>query len=86
MANYPEKEFKDSVGNIVWQVRDVKVELKTWDHGREAGKAIFSLVFEIQTHIKQMQVCVRTEKGILESSPVYGGSSGGGIPDELLEL
>lgn len=33
-----------------------------------------------------MQVCVRTEKGILESSPVYGGSSGGGIPDELLEL
>jgi hypothetical protein len=36
------------------------MELKTWDHGKEAGLAVFKLVFELQTHIKQMQVCVRT--------------------------
>lgn len=27
--------------------------------------------FSIQKHIKQMQVCVRTEQGILKSSPVF---------------
>lgn len=27
--------------------------------------------FSIQKHMKQMQVCVRTEQGILKSSPVF---------------
>jgi hypothetical protein len=51
---------------------------KSWDHGKETGTAKFLLEFTIEQHLKQMQLCVRTEKGILESSPVVGetGSSG----------
>lgn len=51
--------------------REIELEMKTWDHGKEAGLAFVKLEFCIQKHIKQMQICVRTEEGILESSPVF---------------
>lgn len=63
--------------------RKINIDSKIWNNGREAGKAKFSLIFIIQRHIKQMQLCVRTERGILESSPVFGESSGSKIPVEL---
>lgn len=37
------------------------------------------LKFSIQAHLKQMQTCVRTEEGILTSSPVF--SEAGGKPE-----
>lgn len=87
LANEPQKEeLRDSPTNVTFEVRDPSVEIKTWDHGKEAGVAVFRLVFELQSHIKQMQVCVRTENGILESSPVFGESGGGAVPEELVEL
>lgn len=67
-------------------MREATIELKTWDHGKESGLAVFRLIFEIQSHVKQLQVCVRTEKGVLESSPVFGDSGGGPVPEELVEL
>jgi hypothetical protein len=54
-------------------MRDINIELKSWDHGKEAGKTKLRIKFMIQTHIKQMQVCVRTENGISEFSPVFTG-------------
>jgi hypothetical protein len=85
LANEPQKEErKDSPTSVAYEVRNPALELKTWDHGKDAGVAVFRLVFELQSHIKQMQVCVRTENGILESSPVFGESAGGPLPEELV--
>jgi len=47
------------------------LEEKTWLHGKEVGKAKINIKFVMQTHHKQMQACVRTEEGILTSSPVF---------------
>jgi hypothetical protein len=44
---------------------------KTWLRGKETGSARVKLKFSIQAHLKQMQTCVRTEEGILTSSPVF---------------
>ena len=33
-----------------------------------------------------MQLCVRTERGILESSPVHGESGSSKMPKEMIEL
>lgn len=45
------------------------------------------MVFTLEKHLKQMQLCVRTERGILESSPVFGEIGGSAkIPEELVEL
>ena len=44
----------------MYELRDISIELKSWDHGKEAGKTNLKIKFKIQTHIKQMQVCVRT--------------------------
>lgn len=44
---------------------------KNWSHGKEVGQSDFKIRFLIQKHMKQMQVCVRTEQGILKSSPVF---------------
>ena len=44
---------------------------KTWLHGNETGSSLVKLKFSIQSHLKQMQTCVRTEEGIITSSPVF---------------
>jgi hypothetical protein len=44
---------------------------KSWLHGKEMGKVRVRFEFSMQAHLKQMQACVRTEKGILTSSPVF---------------
>jgi hypothetical protein len=41
------------------------LHMDTWDHGKQAGKGRFRFVFKVQSHIKQVKLCVRTEKGIL---------------------
>ena len=33
-----------------------------------------------------MQLCVRTQKGILKSSPIFGDTGNSKIPEELVEL
>lgn len=62
---------KDSITNISYFERKVELLEKTWLHGTETGKARISFKFSLQSHLKQMQSCVRTEKGILTSSPVF---------------
>lgn len=62
---------KDKVTNITYYERKVELTEKTWLHGTEIGKVKISFKFMLQSHLKQMQACVRTEKGILTSSPVF---------------
>lgn len=62
---------KDAVTNITYYERKVELTEKTWLHGTEMGKVKISFKFTLQSHLKQMQACVRTEKGILTSSPVF---------------
>jgi hypothetical protein len=62
---------KDAVTNVTYYERMVELVEKTWLHGTEMGKAKISFKFSLQSHLKQMQACVRTEKGILTSSPVF---------------
>lgn len=83
LANFQAQEKIDSIAKKTFEDRSISLEVKTWNHGKETGKAKFTILFTIEKHIKQMQLCVRTEKGILESSPVFGESSGSRIPEEL---
>ena len=52
-------------------MKHIKLEEKLWSGGKECGRVKLNLGFEIQKHLKQMLVCVRTEHGILKMSPFY---------------
>lgn len=36
-----------------------------WDHGQKTGKARFRFAFKVQSHLKQLKMCVRTEFGVM---------------------
>ena len=42
-----------------------------WDHGQQAGKARFLFIFRVQSHLKQLKMCVRTEYGVMEAGPIF---------------
>jgi hypothetical protein len=86
MTSFEHSERFDPASKKTFEERTIHVEAKTWDHGRETGKAKFTFRFTLEKHLKQMQLCVRTEKGILESSPVFGDTSSSHVPEELVEL
>jgi hypothetical protein len=54
------KMTKDSVSNISYLSREVELEEKVWLRGKSVGKAKITVLFQLQTHQKQMQSCVRT--------------------------
>lgn len=51
------------------QKRTFTSEDKLWNHGKEIGKGYFKFVVTSDKYIKQMQVMVRTEEGIVKNSP-----------------
>ena len=67
---------KDEMNNIHYANRDLKLTEKLWHHGRELGVANLSIKFKMQTHMRQMQSCVRTEDGIMTSSPIFSNFAG----------
>lgn len=66
---------KDPVTNINYINRNVRLNQKVWLHGKELGLANIQFRFSLQAHQKQMQACVRTEEGILTSTPVFSGDN-----------
>ena len=62
---------KDAVTNITYFHRQIELTEKLWLHGKENGLAHLKFNFQMQSHQKQMQSCVRTEEGILTSTPVF---------------
>jgi hypothetical protein len=62
---------KDQISNITYYERKAQLSEKTWLHGKEKGLVKIAFKFALQSHLKQMQACVRTETGILTSSPVF---------------
>jgi hypothetical protein len=62
---------KDPVTNINYINRKVLLSQKVWLHGKEIGTTNIQFKFLLQAHQKQMQACVRTEDGILTSTPVF---------------
>jgi len=66
---------KDPVTNINYINRKVLLNQKIWLHGKEVGLANVKFNYSLQAHQKQMQACVRTEEGILTSTPVFSGDN-----------
>ena len=62
---------KDSVTGIEYLHRNVDLVEKVWLHNKQTGFAKLKINFVLQAHQKQMQSCVRTEEGILTSTPVF---------------
>jgi hypothetical protein len=46
--------------SIEYEVKKIELEEKLWSNEKEIGKTKLQVKFEIQKHIKQMLVCVRT--------------------------
>ena len=86
MASYESSSRVDPASKKTFEERTITMEAKTWDHGKQTGKATFTFAFFLEKHLKQMQLCVRTERGILESSPVFGDKGRSKLPEELVEL
>lgn len=57
--------------NREFEIKKIELTEKLWNHGVECGKIKVKLTFEVEKHLKQMLVCVRTEKGISKMSPVF---------------
>ena len=74
LLNFESKVFYD--GNVPYEERLITLHQNNWSHGKEVGRSNFTIRFCIQRHMKQMQVCVRTEQGILKSSPVFSHEEG----------
>ena len=53
------------------------VEEKLWMFGRECGSAKFHFQIKNEVYVKQMPVCVRTEKGIEKLAPIFLSSENG---------
>ena len=63
------------------------MELDCWDHGQQTGKVVLQFIFRVQAHIKQLKMCVRTEKGIQQAGPIFSQSKEDlNFPSELEEL
>jgi len=62
---------KDAVSHIQYLNRNILLSQKVLLHGKEQGIAHIQFRFAVQAHQKQMQACVRTEDGVLTSSPVF---------------
>ena len=60
MTSFEHKELIDPTSKKNFEERIVQISAKTWDHGRQTGKASFNFSFMIEKHLKQMQLCVRT--------------------------
>ena len=69
LLNFESKVVYDN--NVPYEERMINLEQNNWSHGKDVGKSKFTMKFSIQKHMNQMQVCVRTEQGILKSSPVF---------------
>lgn len=70
LLNFESKVVYDE-HNVPYEERLITLNQNNWCHGKEVGKSNFTIKFSIQKHMKQMPVCVRTEQGILKSSPVF---------------
>lgn len=70
LLNFESKVIYDDQ-NIPYEERLITLSQKNWSHGKEVGLSNLKMKFSIQKHMTQMQVCVRTELGILKSSPVF---------------
>ena len=42
---------------------------RIWNHGKNLGNGMFKFSIRNEKYIKQMQVCVQTEEGIMKYSP-----------------
>jgi hypothetical protein len=58
-------------GYEVREKRTFTSEDKLWNHGKEIGRGNFKFEVINDKYIKQMQVMVRTEEGIVKYSPVF---------------
>jgi hypothetical protein len=67
---------KEAETNLEYLCREVDLRVKLWLHGRETGEARLRFRFLMQSHLRQMQSCVRTEEGVLASTPVFSYSAG----------